>query len=98
MPTAEIINYNCVLFVISFSLFQYFVEAGAIAVRRVRKEDMRHVAKATGATLVISLTVSFMMSVFQLTCLIRRISISSKALCFFGKVTFYVPYHILFPH
>ncbi|KHN48061.1 T-complex protein 1 subunit alpha [Glycine soja] len=31
---------------------KYFVEAGAIAVRRVRKEDMRHVAKATGATLV----------------------------------------------
>ncbi|MBA0570368.1 hypothetical protein Golob_004040, partial [Gossypium lobatum] len=29
----------------------YFVEAGAIAVRRVRKEDMRHVAKATGATM-----------------------------------------------
>ena len=33
-------------------LFQYFVEAGAIAVRRVKKEDIRHVAKATGATLV----------------------------------------------
>ncbi|XP_073045230.1 T-complex protein 1 subunit alpha-like [Primulina eburnea] len=31
---------------------KYFVEAGAIAVRRVRKEDMRHVAKATGATAV----------------------------------------------
>lgn len=31
---------------------QYFVEAGAIAVRRVPKEDMRHVAKATGATQV----------------------------------------------
>ncbi|KAK4259338.1 hypothetical protein QN277_005680 [Acacia crassicarpa] len=31
---------------------KYFVGAGAIAVRRVRKEDMRHVAKATGATLV----------------------------------------------
>lgn len=31
---------------------KYFVEAGAIAVRRVRKEDIRHVAKATGATLV----------------------------------------------
>ncbi|KAL2322355.1 hypothetical protein Fmac_026734 [Flemingia macrophylla] len=30
---------------------QYFVEAGAIVVRRVRKEDMRHVVKATGATL-----------------------------------------------
>lgn len=28
------------------------MEAGAIAVRRVRKEDMRHVAKATGATMV----------------------------------------------
>ncbi|KAF8412977.1 hypothetical protein HHK36_000949 [Tetracentron sinense] len=32
--------------------FFYFVEAGAIAVRRVRKEDLRHVAKATGATAV----------------------------------------------
>ncbi|KAG8363412.1 hypothetical protein BUALT_Bualt19G0019700 [Buddleja alternifolia] len=31
---------------------EYFVEAGAIAVRRVRKEDLRHVAKATGATAV----------------------------------------------
>lgn len=37
-------------------LFQYFVEAGAIAVRRVRKEDLRHVAKATGATAVYFLT------------------------------------------
>jgi hypothetical protein len=32
--------------------FQYFVESGAIAVRRVRKDDLRHVAKATGATMV----------------------------------------------
>ncbi|XP_043700697.1 T-complex protein 1 subunit alpha [Telopea speciosissima] len=31
---------------------KYFVEAGAIAVRRIRKEDLRHVAKATGATMV----------------------------------------------
>ncbi|KAH6823568.1 T-complex protein 1 alpha subunit [Perilla frutescens var. hirtella] len=31
---------------------KYFVEAGAIAVRRVRKEDLRHVAKATGASAV----------------------------------------------
>ncbi|KAJ4982403.1 hypothetical protein NE237_033240 [Protea cynaroides] len=31
---------------------KYFVEAGAIAVRRVCKEDLRHVAKATGATVV----------------------------------------------
>ena len=34
------------------------MEAGAIAVRRVRKEDMRHVAKATGATLVCSSALS----------------------------------------
>ncbi|EFJ12438.1 hypothetical protein SELMODRAFT_271854 [Selaginella moellendorffii] len=34
---------------------KYFVEAGAIAVRRVRKEDLRHVAKATGATMVVTL-------------------------------------------
>ncbi|KAB1225227.1 T-complex protein 1 subunit alpha [Morella rubra] len=40
------------LIVWSQAHLNYFVEAGAIAVRRVRKEDMRHVAKATGATLV----------------------------------------------
>lgn len=33
---------------------KYFVEAGAIAVRRVKKEDLRHVAKATGATPVLT--------------------------------------------
>jgi hypothetical protein len=27
---------------------QYFVEAGAIAVRRVKKEDLKRIAKATG--------------------------------------------------
>ncbi|KAJ1564218.1 T-complex protein 1 subunit alpha [Nowakowskiella sp. JEL0078] len=32
-----------------------FVEAGAIAVRRVKKEDMKRIAKATGATLLSSL-------------------------------------------
>ncbi|KAK4797619.1 hypothetical protein SAY86_029945 [Trapa natans] len=31
---------------------KYFVEAGAIAVRRVKKDDMRHIAKATGASMV----------------------------------------------
>ncbi|CAK9257004.1 unnamed protein product [Sphagnum jensenii] len=33
---------------------KYFVEANAIAVRRVPKEDMRHIAKATGATQVLT--------------------------------------------
>src|ERR1700742_4164221 len=32
-----------------------FVEAGAIAVRRCRKEDLRRIAKATGGTLVSTL-------------------------------------------
>ncbi|KAF3795207.1 T-complex protein 1 subunit alpha [Nymphaea thermarum] len=33
---------------------KYFVEAGAIAVRRVKKDDLRHVAKASGATQVLT--------------------------------------------
>lgn len=32
-----------------------FIEAGAIAVRRCKKEDLRRIAKATGATLISSL-------------------------------------------
>jgi T-complex protein 1 subunit alpha len=32
-----------------------FVEAGAMAVRRCRKEDLRRIAKATGATLLSTL-------------------------------------------
>eukprot|EP01119_Soliformovum_irregulare_P006781 TRINITY_DN19207_c0_g1_i1.p1 TRINITY_DN19207_c0_g1~~TRINITY_DN19207_c0_g1_i1.p1 ORF type:complete len:541 (-),score=186.07 TRINITY_DN19207_c0_g1_i1:191-1813(-) len=34
---------------------KYFVEAGAIAVRRCKKEDLRRIAKATGGKLIISL-------------------------------------------
>lgn len=34
---------------------KYFVEAGAMAVRRVKKEDMRRIARATGATMVSTL-------------------------------------------
>ena len=34
------------------NIFQYFVEAGTIAVRRVRKEDLRHVAKANYGMLI----------------------------------------------
>jgi len=33
-----------------------FVEAGALAVRRVKKEDMKRIARATGATLISSLS------------------------------------------
>ncbi|CAI5531787.1 unnamed protein product [Closterium sp. Naga37s-1] len=33
---------------------KYFVEAGAIAVRRVKKDDLRHIAKASGATMMLT--------------------------------------------
>jgi len=35
---------------------KYFVEAGAIACRRVNREDMRRIAKATGAQMMLSLS------------------------------------------
>lgn len=35
---------------------KYFVEAGAMAVRRVKKEDLKRIAKASGATMVLNLT------------------------------------------
>jgi T-complex protein 1 subunit alpha len=34
---------------------KYFVEAGAIAVRRVTKEDMKRIAKATGGQVVVTM-------------------------------------------
>ncbi|KAH3763668.1 CCT chaperonin alpha subunit [Pelomyxa schiedti] len=34
---------------------KYFVEAGAMAVRRVKKEDLRRIAKATGATIQLTM-------------------------------------------
>jgi len=34
---------------------KYFVEAGAMAVRRCKKEDLRRIAKATGGTLLLTL-------------------------------------------
>lgn len=34
---------------------KYFVEAGAIAVRRVKKDDMRRIAKVTGGQILLSL-------------------------------------------
>jgi T-complex protein 1 subunit alpha len=34
---------------------KYFIEAGAMAVRRCKKEDLRRICKATGATLLLTL-------------------------------------------
>lgn len=38
------------------SALKYFVEAGAIAVRRCQKSDLRHIAKCTGGQLLINLS------------------------------------------
>lgn len=35
---------------------KYFVEAGAMAVRRCKKQDLKRIAKATGAAFLTSLT------------------------------------------
>uniref|UniRef100_A0A170Y8W9 T-complex protein 1 subunit alpha n=1 Tax=Triatoma infestans TaxID=30076 RepID=A0A170Y8W9_TRIIF len=35
---------------------KYFIDAGAMAVRRVKKQDLKRIAKATGATFLTSLT------------------------------------------
>lgn len=35
---------------------KYFIEAGAMAVRRVKIEDMRRIAKATGASIVVTMS------------------------------------------
>ena len=35
---------------------KYFVEAGAMAVRRVTKDDLSHIARATGATIIMTLS------------------------------------------
>lgn len=35
---------------------KYFVEKGAIAVRRCKKDDLKRIAKATGASLITTLS------------------------------------------
>lgn len=34
---------------------KYFVEAGAMAIRRCKKEDLKRIARATGGTMMVSL-------------------------------------------
>jgi T-complex protein 1 subunit alpha len=48
---------------------KYFVEAGAIAVRRVKKEDMARIAKATGGRVVVTMADMEGDEVFDATCL-----------------------------
>lgn len=48
---------------------KYFVEAGAIAVRRVKKEDMTRIAKATGGRVVVTMADLDGDEVFDASCL-----------------------------
>jgi len=48
---------------------KYFVEAGAIAVRRVKPEDIKRIAKATGGTLVTTLADMEGNETFDVACL-----------------------------
>merc|ERR1711871_1938584 len=48
---------------------KYFIEAGAIAVRRVAKEDLRRLAKATGGSVVLSLATMEGGEKFEESCL-----------------------------
>jgi T-complex protein 1 subunit alpha len=48
---------------------KYFVEAGAIAVRRVTKEDMKRIAKATGGQVVVTMSDMEGNEVFDPACL-----------------------------
>lgn len=48
---------------------KYFVEAGAIAVRRVKKEDMTRIAKATGGKVVVTMADLEGDEVFDSSCL-----------------------------
>ena len=62
-------NIYIILFANRYVLFlQYFVEAGAMAVRRCKKADLKRIAKATGATLLSSMAnlegISLLMRLF----------------------------------
>lgn len=48
---------------------KYFVEAGAIAVRRVLKEDLKRIAKATGGQVVVTMTDMEGEEAFDASCL-----------------------------
>jgi len=48
---------------------KYFVEAGVIAVRRVAKTDLRHIAKCTGAELLVNLSDSEGVEMIDPSCL-----------------------------
>ena len=57
---------------------KYFVEAGAIAVRRVKKEDMKRIAKACGGDIVATMADLEGNEIFDATCLGECAEISEE--------------------
>lgn len=60
---------------------KYFVEAGAIACRRVPKDDLRRIAKATGATVVSTLADMEGDETFDASSLGQATSVSEERVC-----------------
>ena len=60
---------------------KYFVEAGAIACRRVPKEDLRRVAKATGATVISTLADMEGEETFDASSLGQAESVAEERVC-----------------
>ena len=60
---------------------KYFVDSGVIACRRVSKDDMRRVAKSTGATMVVSLADMEGEETFDPACLGTAEEVSEERVC-----------------
>merc|ERR1711909_67777 len=60
---------------------KYFVEAGAMAVRRCKKSDLKRIAKATGATFMTTLCNLEGEESFETTCLGEAAEVSQERIC-----------------
>jgi len=60
---------------------KYFVEAGAMAVRRCKKADLKRIAKATGATFMTTLCNLEGEETFETTCLGEAAEVSQERIC-----------------
>lgn len=60
---------------------KYFVEAGAMAVRRCKKSDLKRIAKATGATFMTTLCNLEGEETFEASCLGEAAEVSQERIC-----------------
>merc|ERR1711970_360426 len=60
---------------------KYFVEAGAMAVRRCKKSDLKRIAKATGATFMTTLCNLEGEETFEPSCLGEAAEVSQERIC-----------------